>query len=101
QASRRRSRWRRRRRGSARRGIPDEMRANCAEDKPMITPAQIDLWRASPSETAKLEFKEAKTSFSLEKLYEYCVAIANEGGGHLLFGVADKPPRAVVGTAAF
>lgn len=35
------------------------------------------------------------------KLYEYCVALANEGGGHLLLGVADKPPRLVVGTQAF
>jgi len=29
------------------------------------------------------------------------VALANEGGGHLLLGVADKPPRPVVGTQAF
>ncbi|MCU0858727.1 MAG: putative DNA binding domain-containing protein, partial [Pontiellaceae bacterium] len=35
------------------------------------------------------------------KLYHYCVAIANEGGGQLILGVADKPPRPVVGTAAF
>ncbi|MDB2687585.1 hypothetical protein N9Y42_10275, partial [Mariniblastus sp.] len=34
-------------------------------------------------------------------LYKYCVALANEGGGHLLMGIADKPPRPVVGTAAF
>src|SRR5581483_398046 len=34
------------------------------------------------------------------KLCEYCVALANEGGGHLLLGVADKPPRPVVGTKA-
>jgi len=65
------------------------------------TPAQIDLWRASTSEHQRLEFKEAKTQFDNRKLYEYCVALANEGGGHLLLGVADKPPRAVVGTAAF
>jgi predicted HTH transcriptional regulator len=67
----------------------------------MITPDQIDLWRSSPTEHARLEFKEAKTGFGLEKLYEYCVAIANEGGGHLLLGVADKLPRPVVGSAAF
>jgi ATP-dependent DNA helicase RecG len=66
----------------------------------MITPAQIDLWRSSPTEHACLEFKEAKTSFSLDKLYGYCVAIANEGGGHLVLGVADKPPRPVVGSSA-
>jgi predicted HTH transcriptional regulator len=67
----------------------------------MITPQQIDFWRSSPTEHARLEFKQAKTSFSLDKLYEYCVALANEGGGHLVLGVADTPPRPVVGSAAF
>lgn len=65
------------------------------------TPSQIDLWLASPSETRKLEFKEAKTQFGREKLFKYCVAIANEGGGHLLLGVTDAKPRRVVGTSAF
>lgn len=65
------------------------------------TGAQIDLWRQSPSERQRLEFKEAKTQFDNRKLYEYCVALANEGGGYLLLGVADKPPRPVVGTRAF
>ncbi|MFN0313952.1 MAG: helix-turn-helix domain-containing protein [Burkholderiales bacterium] len=65
------------------------------------TPAQIDLWRAVSSEHQRLEFKEAKTQFDNRKLYEYCVPLANEGGGHLLLGIADKPPRAVVGTSAF
>ncbi len=65
------------------------------------TPQQIDLWRSAPSEHQRLEFKEAKNQFDNRKLCEYCVALANEGGGHLLLGVADTPPRAVVGTAAF
>ena len=67
----------------------------------VTTPEQIDLWRQSPTEHQRLEFKEAKTQFDNRRLYEYCVAIANEGGGHLLLGVADKPPRPVVGTQAF
>lgn len=62
---------------------------------------QIDAWRAIRSENQHLEFKEAKTQFDNHKLFKYCVAIANEGGGHLLLGVEDKPPRRVVGTAAF
>lgn len=66
-----------------------------------ITVAQIDLWRRAPSENQILEFKEAKASFDRAKLYEYCVAIANEGGGHLVLGIADKLPRDVVGSAAF
>ena len=67
----------------------------------MTTPEQIDLWRSSPSEAQHLEFKEAKTQFDNQKLYRYCVALANEGGGHLILGVTDKPPRPVVGTLAF
>ncbi len=66
-----------------------------------ITPEQIDLWRSVHSETQNLEFKEAKTQFDNKKLYKYCVAIANEGGGYLLLGVADEPPRTVVGSQAF
>jgi ATP-dependent DNA helicase RecG len=65
------------------------------------TPAQIDLWRQSFSEHQRLEFKEAKTQYDNRKLFEYCVALANEGGGFLLLGVADSPPRPVVGTQAF
>ncbi len=65
------------------------------------TPEQIDLWRRAPSEHQRLEFKEAKNQFDNKKLYRYCVALANEGGGYLLLGIADKPPRPVVGTAAF
>jgi ATP-dependent DNA helicase RecG len=65
------------------------------------TPTQIDLWRAAPTETQNLEFKEAKTSYDREKLARYCVALANEGGGILVLGIADQPPRPVVGSAAF
>ncbi|MDA0321464.1 MAG: putative DNA binding domain-containing protein [Verrucomicrobia bacterium] len=65
------------------------------------TPEQIDIWRAAPSEHERLEFKEAKTQYDNNKLYRYCVALANEGGGHLLLGVANTPPRPVVSTAAF
>ncbi|TJY60793.1 MloB [Sinimarinibacterium sp. CAU 1509] len=67
----------------------------------MTTPDQIDLWRRAPSENQRLEFKEAKNQFDNNKLRQYCVALANEGGGTLLLGVADKPPRPVVGSQAF
>lgn len=67
----------------------------------MTTFEQIDLWRQSSSEHQRLEFKEAKTQFDTRRLHEYCVALANEGGGHLLLGIADKPPRPVVGSHAF
>jgi predicted HTH transcriptional regulator len=65
------------------------------------TPEQIDAWLHSPKEHRGLEFKEAKTQFDNHKLYEYCVALANEGGGLLLLGVSDQLPRAVVSTQAF
>ena len=64
-------------------------------------PEQIDLWCSSSSEAQHLEFKEAKRQFDNRRLYRYCVAIANEGGGYLVLGVTDKSPRSVVGTAAF
>lgn len=66
-----------------------------------ITANQIDIWRASPAETAHLEFKEAKNQYDTTRLRRYCVAIANEGGGYLVLGVADQPPRPVVGSQAF
>lgn len=66
------------------------------------TPDQVDLWRMARSEHGRLEFKEAKAQYDFDKLCKYCVALANEGGGHLLLGVADRPiPRPVVGTQAF
>lgn len=67
----------------------------------MTTPEQVDLWRQAPSEHQQLEFKEAKNQFDFGRLQQYCVALANEGGGALLLGVANKPPRSVVGSQAF
>ena len=63
--------------------------------------AKVESWLLSPAENEHLEFKEAKQTFSREKVFEYCCAIANEGGGHLVLGVSDKHPRVVVGTASF
>ena len=65
------------------------------------TPEQIDLWRLVPKEHQQLEFKEAKQQIDTGRLRDYCVAIANEGGGQLLLGISNRPPRAVVGTQAF
>lgn len=65
------------------------------------TVSQIDVWRAERSEHPNLEFKEAKNQFDNKRLYKYCVALANEGGGILLLGIEDRPPRRVVGTSAF
>lgn len=69
----------------------------------MTTTTLQDLleYLARPSEDRSLEFKEAKNQFDTTKLFKRCVAIANEGGGKIVLGVTDKPPRAVVGSAAF
>lgn len=66
-------------------------------------PTESDLlqhWLAEPEGT-RLEFKEAKGGFHFEKLVQYCVALANEGGGKIILGVTDRRPRRIVGTQAF
>lgn len=64
------------------------------------TAEQLQHWLAEP-EGVRLEFKEAKQNYHFDKLVEYCVALANEGGGKIIFGVTDRRPRRIVGTAAF
>jgi ATP-dependent DNA helicase RecG len=64
------------------------------------TPEQFRQWLQAP-EGPRLEFKRAARNFHFEKLAEYCVAIANEGGGRIILGVTDRRPREVVGTEAF
>ncbi|HEY9708884.1 MAG TPA: ATP-binding protein, partial [Oculatellaceae cyanobacterium] len=63
----------------------------------MITLENLQNWLNAPAETEWLEFKEAKQQYDTTKLLRYCVALANEGGGYLVLGVTDKPPRRVVG----
>jgi ATP-dependent DNA helicase RecG len=67
----------------------------------MITLDTLTRWLSVPAESEHLEFKEAKQQFDTTKLLRYCVALANEGGGHLVLGVTDKLPRRVVGSQAF
>lgn len=64
------------------------------------TKEALNAWLVEP-EGARLEFKEAKQNYQFDKLLEYCVALANEGGGKVILGVTDKRPRRIVGTAAF
>jgi len=64
----------------------------------------LDELLALPAETEWLEFKEAKFGFSQEDLGRYFSALSNEANlkskpcGWLVFGVANKPPRKVVGS---
>jgi ATP-dependent DNA helicase RecG len=67
----------------------------------MITdPETLNQWLLQ-RENERLECKEAKASYSFDKLVRYCAALANEGGGTMVLGVTDQPPRRVVGTQAF
>jgi len=52
-------------------------------------------------EGTRVEFKSASGGFHFDELIKYCVALANEGGGMLVFGVTDGRPRRVSGTRAF
>lgn len=64
------------------------------------TLTEFQTYLAAP-ESARLEFKEAKGGLHFEELVKYCVALANEGGGKIIFGVTDARPRQIVGTVAF
>jgi ATP-dependent DNA helicase RecG len=59
----------------------------------MVSEELLKSWLNEISENEQLEFKEAKSSYDKEKLFRYCVALSNEGGGHLVFGVSDAIPR--------
>ena len=61
---------------------------------------QLENWMKN-KENERLEFKEAKESYNLEKLVKYSAALANEGGGKMILGITDHLPRKVVGTRAF
>lgn len=66
-----------------------------------MTPQELDALLAVREENERIEFKEAKGQYSFDQLVDYCVALANEGGGMMVLGVTDRPPRRVVGTSAF
>lgn len=64
------------------------------------TVEELETWLSEP-EAERLEFKEAKNNFHFETLAKYCAALANEGGGKIIFGVTDRRPRRVAGSTAF
>ncbi|MDB4265495.1 ATP-binding protein, partial [bacterium] len=66
----------------------------------MTSDEQLRKYLDQP-EGLTIEFKEAKNRYDFEKLKNYCVALANEGGGKIILGVTDTRPRKVVGTKAF
>lgn len=52
-------------------------------------------------EGESIQFKEAKNRFDFGEAVRCCCALANCGGGELVFGITDKRPRQVVGSSAF
>lgn len=62
---------------------------------------RVIQYLGSPREGRHLEFKAAQNQYSHDKALAYCAALANEGGGNLVLGVTDAPPRVVCGTQAF
>jgi ATP-dependent DNA helicase RecG len=67
----------------------------------MPTLEDVYRWMQLPSESEALEFKEAANIYDKDKLLQYCNAIANECGGHIVLGVTDKRPRQIKGSQAF
>ena len=61
----------------------------------------LEKWLSVSAENEHLEFKEASKSYRVDDVLKYCVALSNEGGGHLILGVKNTPPRQVIGTGAF
>lgn len=66
-----------------------------------VTLDTLARWLTAPAETERLEFKQAKQQYDSTKLMRYFVALANEGGGHMVLGVTDRAPRQVVGSQAY
>ena len=62
--------------------------------------AEVAQWLGAV-EGEHFEFKEAKETFGFDKLCEYASALANEGGGKIIFGITDERPRRVVSSRAF
>jgi predicted HTH transcriptional regulator len=60
----------------------------------MTTPEQFKSF-IDAVEGTHFEYKEAG-SYHFDELVQYCVALANEGGGKILLGVTDRRPRQVL-----
>jgi len=65
----------------------------------VVDEAQILRW-LNAKEDEHVEFKTAATQIDNDDLGRYCIALANERGGHLVLGISPTMPRQVAGTAA-
>jgi ATP-dependent DNA helicase RecG len=65
----------------------------------MIDREKLELWLQG-REDEHCEFKKAENQIDSHELTDYCIALANEGGGHLILGITNKMPRQVVGSQA-
>lgn len=66
--------------------------------------AKLDEFRGMPDETEYVEFKEAKTTYDVDKIGQYFSTLSNEANlkdkdcGWLIFGIKDSD-KSVVGSA--
>lgn len=60
---------------------------------------QITAWLNAKEDT-RVEFKSAREQMDSQNIVNYCVALSNEGGGHLVLGITPKIPRRICGTDA-
>lgn len=60
------------------------------------SPAEFQSWLDEKDEDEHLDFKEQLPKD--DKIAEYCVAFANEGGGKLVVGITNRKPRRAIGT---
>ncbi len=67
----------------------------------MSNSAEIIKELLNAKEGEHIQFKEAKVRFDASEAARCCCALANCGGGKLVFGITDKRPRQVVGSMAF
>ncbi len=67
----------------------------------MISIETLEKWLCASVESEHLEFKKASQQYNLKEVLKYCAAMSNEGGGHLVLGVTNTPPRKITGTRAF
>ena len=57
------------------------------------TVEELEAWLSEPG-AERLEFKEARNNFHFETLARYCAALANEGGGKIIFRRDRQAPKA-------
>lgn len=86
------------RRGGVGRETPPVQRS-AGVDQMTVSQEQITAWLNAKEDT-HVEFKSAREQMDSQDIVNYCVALSNEGGGHLVLGITPKIRRRICGTNA-